>query len=251
MTRKSSLCRVVRDPAGDGAWNMAVDEALLGSQPPNAQSALRFYSWAQPTLSLGYFQQAADRQQHSASANSPCVRRPSGGGAILHDNELTYCAIVPRADPRCQQPDRLYEAFHSALIRALADCGFPDARFCGDTATTHLPEPFLCFQRRTPLDVLQGDAKIAGSAQRRRANAVLMHGSVLLKASPVAPELPGICDLAGRSLSSEPLAAAWLHRLAATLNWTLIPGELTHHERTEARRLRETKYLTAAWNDRR
>jgi lipoate-protein ligase A len=230
---------------------MAVDEALLGSQRPDARWVLRFYSWSQPTLSLGYFQRAADRQQHPYSASCPSVRRPSGGGAILHDNELTYCAVVPRTEDRTRQPERLYEAFHSALIRAVADCGVGDARFCGDSITPRSPEPFLCFARRSPLDVMLGDAKIAGSAQRRRATAVLMHGSVLLKASPFAPELPGISDLAGRSLCGETLAAAWLHRLAAALNWTPIPGELTLDERTEAERLCATKYAAATWNDRR
>ena len=209
----------------DGSWNMAVDEALLAGSANDGTWTIRFYGWSRATLSLGYFQQAAEREEHASSTSCPLVRRPSGGGAILHDNELTYSVIAPRSDPRTERPERLYEAFHTALILALADCGVPGARLCGETAANQpSPEPFLCFQRRTPLDVLLGEAKIAGSAQRRRASAVLMHGSVLLKASPAAPELPGIADVSGVSLTRETLAAAWLDQLRLAFDWNVIPS---------------------------
>jgi len=87
--------RVIFDSAGDGAWNMAVDQALLMSAEQDGMVTLRLYAWAQPTLSLGYFQKHADRQLHTASATCPLVRRRSGGGAILHDQELTYSLAIP------------------------------------------------------------------------------------------------------------------------------------------------------------
>ena len=69
---------------------MAVDETLLESAAETSATTLRFYRWDRPTLSLGYFQQTADRTQHPESADCPLVRRSSGGGAIVHDHELTY-----------------------------------------------------------------------------------------------------------------------------------------------------------------
>jgi hypothetical protein len=78
-----------------------------------------------------------------------------------------------------------------------------------------------------------------------------MHGSVLLAASPAAPELPGIAEISGRALSREALAAAWLARLCPALDLVMTPGELSDGEQAEARRLCETKYAAAAWNERR
>src|SRR5437868_3979467 len=89
--------RLIIDSPGDGAWNMAVDEALLETAANTNQATLRLYQWRQPTLSLGYFQLAADRAQHAASAACLLIRRPSGGGAILHDRELTYSIALPRS----------------------------------------------------------------------------------------------------------------------------------------------------------
>ena len=74
---------------------MAVDEALLETAASLGVPTLRFYQWQEPTMSLGYFQEYADRLRHAASAGCPTVRRASGGGAIMHDRELTYSLAVP------------------------------------------------------------------------------------------------------------------------------------------------------------
>ena len=74
---------------------MGVDEALLMDAVENGVATLRFYQWSEPTLSLGYFQRYADREQHTASRNCAVVRRQTGGGAILHDRELTYSLALP------------------------------------------------------------------------------------------------------------------------------------------------------------
>src|SRR5688572_1794984 len=88
---------VITDPAFDGPTNMAIDEALLETVAAGALPAvLRFYRWTPATLSLGYFQGYRLREEHSASRNSPIVRRASGGGAIMHDHELTYSIVLNR-----------------------------------------------------------------------------------------------------------------------------------------------------------
>src|SRR5438445_617792 len=86
----SGPCRLIHDLPGDGPWNMAVDEALLEDAARSGRPTLRFYGWAEPTLSLGYFQPYAQRASHPPSSRCAVVRRPTGGGAILHDAELTY-----------------------------------------------------------------------------------------------------------------------------------------------------------------
>ena len=97
--QEPSPCRLIDDGAAIGARQMALDEALLESAAERGSATLRFYRWSEPTLSLGYFQDYAERDSHAASRNCALVRRQTGGGAILHDRELTYSLAIPRAHP--------------------------------------------------------------------------------------------------------------------------------------------------------
>ena len=117
------------DPPASGAWNMAVDEVLLEAAAADGQCTLRFYRWEEPTLSLGYFQTYADRWQHEPSSHAAVVRRMSGGGAILHDAELTYSFAVPSHHPLANNRLGFYQAVHTALIEALAQWGIEAAMF--------------------------------------------------------------------------------------------------------------------------
>ncbi len=118
-----TVCRLIVDPPAEGAWNMAVDEALLLAAERDGAAWLRFYTWREPTLSLGYFQNHADRQLHAASANCKLVRRASGGGAILHDRELTYSIALPSKHPLARRAELLYDAAHRSLIETLSQWG--------------------------------------------------------------------------------------------------------------------------------
>lgn len=241
------FCRLFIDPPASGAWNMAVDETLLESAAVGGGFSLRFYRWREPTLSLGYFQQYDDRRQHNASGNCPVVRRATGGGVILHDREVTYSIVVPPGHHLAQKHLTLYEAMHAALVDVLADHGVNASLCPGESREKNRTEPFLCFQRRSPGDVLMSDVKIAGSAQRRSRKAVLQHGSVLLARSPAAPELPGIAEAAAISLSFDQLTQAWLQKLAATLSIEWLPGALTDLEQRRAIDLARDKYDSTEW----
>ncbi len=186
------------DPPSAGQLNMARDEALLqavgdGSHPPT----LRLYAWDPPTISLGYFQSLDDlRKQPAPIRDLALVRRTTGGGAILHDLELTYSLTVPVDHPwLAPNATNLYRVAHAAILTAVGSparlagpCGAPGS--CADPATshqTHRSGPFFCFARRHELDVVvpdsrdpSGFAKLAGSAQRRTRKAVLQHGSLIL-----------------------------------------------------------------------
>lgn len=186
-----------------GSWNMAIDDVLLSLAVRRNVAALRMYRWETATLSLGYFQAlAAKRSPLQLSAEwskLPVVRRISGGGAILHDRELTYSITLPQSHPFARQPLKLYDQVHAAAIELLGEIGFA-ARLRG-IADTAADSQFLCFLRGDPRDVVSavGGSKVLGSAQRRRKGAVLQHGSLLLQASRFSPELPGVFDLAGKS----------------------------------------------------
>jgi lipoate-protein ligase A len=194
--------RLIHDPPASGVWNMAVDEMMLDTVAATGQPILRFYAWDEPTLSLGYFQALEDRLAHTASLQSPVVRRSTGGGAIVHDREITYSIALPLADRWSAQATELYASFHDSLIVVLAQLGLA-ATLCPETLVSLQPE-FLCFQRRAKGDVLVGPHKVAGSAQRRRHKALLQHGSVILARSQAAPEIAGLGDL-GLEASGEEL----------------------------------------------
>jgi lipoate-protein ligase A len=240
-------CRLFIDPPASPSWNMAVDETLLESATDGGEFSLRFYRWLQPTLSLGYFQRYDDRWQHAASRNCTVVRRATGGGAILHDREITYCVAAPPGHRLAIKHLALYETIHAALIEILAGYGI-HARLCQDIGRQgDCSQPFLCFQRRSPGDVLLSEAKIAGSAQRRCRGAVLQHGSVLLALSTTAPELPGLAELAAINLSFDQLAQAWSSKLAEIFSLHYQPGILTDLEQCRAANLVREKYDSTQW----
>ncbi len=235
---------------------MAVDEALLESAAADGQCTLRFYRWDGPTLSLGYFQSYDDRWQHAASSRSAVVRRASGGGAILHDHELTYSLAVPAGHPLALGRLRLYAAVHSALIEALAQWEIeasmlePPNRPQADAGGIRKRQPFLCFLRRSPGDVLVGGAKVAGSAQRRCRGAVLQHGSVLLARSAAAPELAGLEELTGKRLAVGELLEVWRKKVAEALSIACEEGRLSEPQRRRAEWLTTQKYVCPTWTER-
>ena len=88
-------CVVQIDPPLSGETNMAIDEALLRDATPESPVVLRIYRWEQPTLSLGYFQSWDDCRAVPGLSDLPWVRRKTGGGAIVHDQEITYSILIP------------------------------------------------------------------------------------------------------------------------------------------------------------
>ena len=176
---------------------MQTDEQLLEKVIDCPTTSItRIYSWSEPTVSLGYFQ-PTDTEIDSRLVNCPRVRRLTGGGAILHDQEITYSCAVPEDHPVRKTPAALYDLVHTAIIELLGECGVT-ALLRMNAATVgpcEGPDPFLCFLRSDPRDIVCSGHKIVGSAQRRRRGNILQHGSVMLKKSPLTPEIPGILDL--------------------------------------------------------
>ena len=188
--------------AHSGIRNMAVDEAMLEAVRWFDVPILRFYAWNEPTLSLGYFQRYEQRQSHPPSLGCPVVRRLTGGGAIVHDRELTYSLAVPPGHELAEEHRlHLYETIHRAVIGVLSDWGV-DAFLASDVEALTWEKPdketFLCFQRIASGDVVvrsdeTGWVKLLGSAQYRdKHGAVLQHGSLLWERSTSAPELAGL-----------------------------------------------------------
>jgi lipoate-protein ligase A len=269
-------CRVIVDSAAPGAWNMAVDEALLLEAAAGGLATLRFYAWSEPTLSIGYFQRVADRARHAPSRECAVVRRQTGGGAILHDREITYSLVLPASHPLARQPTALYAAVHDAIIAVLAphsdfDRGQKLLRLEKPQNSRHGDEPFLCFQRRAPGDVLllesqdpvqyseppwdksecRAGTKILGSAQRRLRGALLQHGSLLLETSPFAPELAGWRNLTGARVPLMDLINSLDERLRYVVSGRQIRCSAAPDVQLKASELANNKYSTADWTNRR
>ena len=253
--------RLIIDPPSDGAWNMAVDQALLETANNTGLITLRFYQWSEPTLSLGYFQSHLDRCQHPTSANCPLVRRRTGGGAILHDREITYSLTVPSTNRWSERNSDLYHLVHQVLIDLLKQIGADAALYenqmvssvdpssPGNVARPEIDQTaFMCFERRSPGDIVLGGYKVVGSAQRRMKNALLQHGSVLLEKSPCSPTLPGIEDLCGFPLSIEETIKKCASETGNELQIDLNDGKLSDAEKRDASNARELFFASDDWN---
>jgi lipoate-protein ligase A len=179
---------VVTEPA-PGAWNMAVDEALMESVRAGAAPALRFYRWSPPCLSLGRNQPATgayDRDRlHALGVH--LVRRPTGGRAVLHDAELTYAVIA--ADRELGTVRQAYHSINRALAAGLARLGAGVSIHPGVGATAPVPSTAPCFAEPVAGEVMAGGRKLVGSAQVRMNGVLLQHGSIHFRTTRLADAL--------------------------------------------------------------
>ncbi len=250
--------RLVRTPAMAGAWNMAIDEAMLlthaaGLIPPT----LRFYQWSPPTVSLGLLQPYdAINEQACQQLGFDIVRRPSGGGAVLHQHEVTYAVVVDgRLCP--------YGSSVLATYRWLAEGLIAGLRFLGVSASlpegTNEPAPSaaFCFVRLTGADLEVSGRKLGGSAQARRRYFLLQHGSLPLRLDNTAiAQLFGTQDThsftcveeaAGRKVEPDEFADALVRGFETALVVTFYVGELTEVEWQLAELLVAGKYGMESW----
>lgn len=270
-----SSWRLVLTPPANGAWNMAVDEAILeasvrGDVPPT----LRLYAWEPPCLSLGYAQDFGDADLARLSERGwQLVRRPTGGKAILHTDELTYSVAGPADEPRLSGGVlESYRRLSQAFLLALNLLG---ARAAADAQANPLPgsDPKgpVCFEVPSNYEITANGKKLIGSAQSRRLGGVLQHGSL-----PLHGELERITqvlvfpDEAARQQAAERLlqrattleqvlgsapgwetaAQAFARGFAQALNLELIESKLTPGELEHADQLVREKYGSRAWTER-
>ena len=164
--------RLRSDPA-PAALNMAVDETLLLHVPQLNQPVLRFYSWNEPAASFGYFQRFAEVSR--ATSLRPLVRRPTGGGIVPHDNDWTYSLAFPPSHPwYALKAVESYRRIHDWVRAAFEEIGV--AATLASEAQKQVAGQ--CFSGAERFDVLLQDRKIAGAAQRRTRDGLLIQGSI-------------------------------------------------------------------------
>ena len=141
----------------------------------------------------------------------------------------------------------LYRGVHRVVVEELASHGVTARPYREEKPIAAGGDAFLCFQRRTPEDLILSGYKILGSAQRRVRRSVLQHGSLLLRASRFAGELPGIFDLASKNLAEKDLAEGITERLAVLLGVRFETGRLSPSEINAAETIALERFGSESW----
>ena len=254
-----------------GAWNMAIDSAILDAVTQGkALPTLRLYSWKPPAISLGSAQSAADVDLDALRAHGwELVRRPTGGKALLNMDELTYSVIGPENEPRLRGGVlESYRRIAAALAAALRIVGAPVEIHTDHEKPTEPYDAAICFEVPSSYEIVVDGRKLVGSAQARHAHGILQHGSIPLAgdlgritevlrfASPqeAAQALSRLKSRAltlqealGRVLDWQELAKAVIRGFCDQLALDLQPSFLTPWERDRARELVEQRYANDAW----
>ena len=246
--------------AADGAQNMALDEAMMTRAARTGEALFRVYSWSSPTLSLGRNQRAkgAYDLDGARARGIDIVRRPTGGRALLHHREVTYCATMPTATP--EEAITAYTFINEVLLAALERLGVPAQR-AGAAGVALPPGLRPCFDVPSADEIVVGGRKLVGSAQWRRGGALLQHGSILVRddqalvgallkdaADADTPRAATLHEALGRDPSIEEVAGHIRQALARAVGEPdALPGDALAAEASVLR----ANYLDDSWTWRR
>jgi lipoate-protein ligase A len=266
--------RVIYSGSHRGPQNMAVDEALLESVGAGRSlPTLRLYGWVPGCLSLGYAQPLTDIDRLALEAQGwDLVRRPTGGKAILHADELTYAIVAPANHPALRGGVlESYRRLSQGLIAGVQRLGLVVDPPIGGMPSAGAPKNPICFEAPSAYEITSGGKKLLGSAQLRRKDGILQHGSL-----PLFGDLSRICltlryedpqarrkarkQLLERATTVEAMLKQEIESTYAAqslqsgfedaLGWTFIPGPLTEAEITRANELEDERYADPAWTGR-
>lgn len=265
--------RLIRSGHLSGAQNMAVDEAVMLHVAAGGPPTLRLYGWEPAAVSVGYFQDVEKEVDEAAcrSLGIDVVRRLTGGRAVLHDVEVTYSLVLP--ETHSLLPPGIvesYRAISNGLMIGLESLGL-DARMTIPRRRPRAqadPASPACFDAPSWYEVTVQGKKVIGSAQVRRYEALLQHGSIPLELD--AEKLFTVLQFPDEAARER--AKAIFVRKATSIRTALrkpisflevcdsllagfteaLPvrfeeGELTAWEVREAERLAATRYATSQW----
>lgn len=265
--------RLIYDKPLIGAMNMAIDEAILQAvERGQSLPTLRLYAWEPMCLSLGYGQRIRDADLRRIDNNGwHIVRRPTGGKAILHGNELTYSVAIPKNHDLAQgDVVESYRRISEALLTALTYLGLSPASEKQVKGNSGLGP--VCFEVPSHYEITSNGKKLIGSAQIRRSKGILQHGTL-----PLYGDITLICDaLSYASEKERRIAKASVAQRATTLEsvlgkvmkWESIAdvikrgfedtfgikfeeGELNNFEQSSLTQLLAHRYQNSAWINKR
>jgi len=246
---------------------MAIDEAIFLSYKENISvPTLRLYGWKPAAVSIGCSQNPKNTLDLEAcqKQNIAFVRRPTGGGIIFHDHELTYSLVLAQCDLglSCRIKES-FENITSFLITAYQDLGI-DACFAKNASVTSAEDHTIadfCFSRKEEYDILVNGKKLGGNAQKRKRNIILQHGSIplsfdkiktgkLLKNHHVSGplDITTIYDVAKGKIDEKTLSDALIKAFSSRFKTALKLDSLTNEEKILAKGLKTSKYADQEWN---
>jgi lipoate-protein ligase A len=276
--------RLIKDSYHNGFINMAVDEAIMiahknGLVPPT----IRFYQWSPPAVSLGYFQDLKKEINVKVCQDIgiDMVRRPTGGKAVLHDQELTYSFIIKENDPLVNDSIlETYKKISGGIIRGLSYLGIKAElvplrgkleNHLSDRSDKarihHLDFKSICFSIPSQYEVQVEGKKMVGSAQVRKGGVVLQHGSLLIKlekdklfsvfnfpSDQIREKLKSkfkatsLEEILKRKIDFSELSNILPRGFEEEFGVRLVESKLTESEENISKDLLENKYLTYEWN---
>lgn len=276
--------RLIRDSYHTGFMNMAIDEAIMiahreGLVPPT----IRFYQWSPPAVSLGYFQDLKKEINVDVCQDMGIgiVRRPTGGKAVLHDKELTYSFIIKENHPVVNDSIlETYKKISGGMIRGLSYLGITaelvplrekfksESLPKGEKSEIHHSDfKSICFSVPSQYEVQVEGKKIVGSAQVRKREIVLQHGSLLIELDrdklfsvfnfpsvqvrerfKTRFNATSLEEILKRKVNFSELSEILPRGFEEEFGARLVKGKLTEQEEKISKDLLENKYSTYEWN---
>lgn len=268
--------RLIVDKHRRGPVNMAIDEAILlsvmeGRQPPT----LRLYGWEPFCLSMGYGQRVREiDRQRLEDRGWDIVRRPTGGRAILHGDEVTYSISLPIDHPLAEgDVVESYRKISRGLMTALQHIGLsPRSERQDENYLREAKKGPVCFEVPSHYEITAGGLKLIGSAQVRRKEGILQHGSLPLygdvgritdalvyesdgersaAADIVRQRATTLSSVLDRRVSWDSVAQAVARGFSETFDVDICDSALTDDERQRAEELLYDVYENPAWIEKR
>lgn len=264
--------RLIRDGIYTGAANMAIDEAIL-SHLAKGESlpTLRFYRWEMPTVSLGYFQKLREFDLPLIKEKKmDIVRRPTGGRAVLHRDEVTFCLTIPAENRGLWD---IFRAIHEAIGRGLNILGIPAKVLPMLNEPEEKPgrkslRTSACFASPSRYELTLNGKKIAGSAQKKYGDFMLIHGSIPIKPNfrtlfdvlifpdeksrirayeTAITKMTSLQDEMGREYDFEVLCEAIISGFGEVWKSEIVKGVYSESEWEIIHKLKREKYETRQW----
>ncbi|HNW44587.1 MAG TPA: hypothetical protein PKI19_08785 [Elusimicrobiales bacterium] len=227
---------IIETPPLDVYGQMATDEALCEGLP--APHVLRFYNWAGPGITFGYSQRLKAVREAVAAANcsiADIVRRPTGGGIVFHETDLTFSFIF-HSPGAYFEPAKTYDRLHRAITDEYSRLGIGFDLLKEKTKDYAVNDPVMnCFAKPVNMDILYNGKKVLGGALRKFGD------YMLYQASFQAPDARQNSAL-HRNAVIKALGAEF------GLNWEVTA--LSPETGEKAAGIAAAKYRTPAWNER-
>lgn len=259
MMKKWSLI-VDKEPL-PGSWNMAVDDYLFRSLGEKPQTTVRFYSWENPTASLGYSQKA-DKVldvQYCQNNGIDVVRRITGGKMVLHFREVTYSICSSDSSVFTDKLSDSYRLISEALMKGLEKMGL-DSVLAEESPSSYARGNLPCFSYPARNEVEVNEKKIIGSAQKRVGSTFIQHGSIpleddrdllrkisFLEESEEDVRLISLSQALGEEVKFDWAVDLFIAGISDYFRVELVPRSLAENERETVSQIQRERYNNANW----